>query len=108
MSGVEGLKSIARERAEHERDRLLFETAHDSSKVSNMFLADENEATSDDAYDESLSADILKGEEAKALDDLIAQIPESTDIDDDKLVDAILNAEDDISIEELYNEGDEE
>lgn len=108
MTGVYGLKTIARQRAEHEKDRLLFEAAHDSTEVSNMFLADENQATGEDAYDESMSKEILEGDESKAIDDLISKIPESTDIDDDKLVDAILNAEDDLSIEELYDEGDEE
>lgn len=108
MSGLNGLKSIARERAEHERDRLIFEAAHDSTQVSDMFLSDENEATSSDAYDESMNADILNSEEAKALDKLIDELPEATDDDDNKLVDAILNAEDDLSIEELYSEGEEE
>lgn len=107
MSGVEGLKTIARQRAEHEKDRLLFEAAHDSTEVSNMFLADENQATGEDAYDDSMSEEILKGDEAEAINKLIEEIPESTDIDDDKIVDAILGAEDDLSIEDLYGEGEE-
>lgn len=107
MQGVEGLKSIARQRAEHEKDRLLFESAHDSSQVSNMFLADENQATSEDSYDETISGEILKGSEADELDKLIDQIPESNDVDDDKLIDAILSAENDLTIEDLYEGKDD-
>ena len=89
---ITGLRSIARERAEAERDRLLFESFHDMERIKDMFIQEGYIDLDDMECCESGDDDINR---------LIDQLPESDDIEDDEQIGRILSAEDDIDVEQM-------
>lgn len=109
MHGTSGLKSVARQRAEYEVERIVLEAACESSKVSDAFLDDENSYTSSDAYDDDNVDKILNDEESKRLDEYISKIPEASDEEDEEMINAIINSidDEDIDINDLYKIGGE-
>ena len=89
---INGLRSIARERAEFERDRLLFESFHDMERIKDTFIQEGYIDLDDKKCCENSDDDINR---------LIDQLPESDDVEDDEQIGRILSAEDDIDVEQM-------
>ena len=81
----EGLKTIRRERAAMERDRVVFGSMLESKKIEDAF--------------HDLDEHYFEGVEDEEIDELIARIPESDE--EDEQIDRIVNAEDDLDIDAI-------
>ena len=96
---IEGLRAIARERASHERESILYEFAFDSAKVADAFLVEEGCKTSADVFMEKASD--LHDISDEEMDALIDRIPETDDDITDIEIDRIVNSEDEIGIDDM-------
>lgn len=96
---IEGLRSIARERAIQERDRRRYGNMHDNDKIIDAFLTVESGyPTSHDIYFESSDED--DDYEDKEIDELIDKIPESED-DDEEEISSIINGDEEVNIGDM-------
>ena len=80
-----GLKSIRRERAALERDRVVLGTMMEDAEVAEAV--------------ESMDTDFFEGVTSDEIDELIDRLPESDD--EDAQVDKILNSKEDMSVDEI-------
>ena len=80
-----GLKSIRRERAALERDRVVLGTMMEDAEVAEAV--------------ESMDTDFFEGVTSDEIDELIDRLPESDD--EDGQVDKILNSKEDMSVDEI-------
>lgn len=80
-----GLKSIRRERAALERDRVVLGTMMEDAEVAEAV--------------ESMDTDFFEGVTSDEIDELIDRLPESDD--EDSQVDKILNSKEDMSVDEI-------
>lgn len=80
-----GLKSIRRERAALERDRVVLGTMMEDAEVAEAV--------------ENMDTDFFEGVTSDEIDELIDRLPESDD--EDAQVDKILNSKEDMSVDEI-------
>ena len=80
-----GLKSIRRERAALERDRVVLGTMMEDAELAEAV--------------ESMDTDFFEGVTSDEIDELIDRLPESDD--EDAQVDKILNSKEDMSVDEI-------
>ena len=80
-----GLKSIRRERAALERDKVVLGTMMEDAEVAEAV--------------ESMDTDFFEGVTSDEIDELIDRLPESDD--EDAQVDKILNSKEDMSVDEI-------
>lgn len=85
---ISGLKSIRRERASLERDRVLL-----TSMLEDAEIADAIDSVIEDSYFEGVSED--------EIEQLIAKIPESDE--EDEQVDRILASNEDLDVDAILN-----
>ena len=81
----EGLKTIRRERASMERDRVVFGSMLESKKIEDAFQD----------LDQSYFEDV----DSEDIEEIIARIPESND--EDEQIDRIVNSDEDLDIDEI-------
>lgn len=93
---INGLKSIAKQRAAIEAESILMESVLENQEVADLFLAESGEATIGDIYSDE---DVDIPDDAE-IDALIDNLPES-DIDDDEILDKMLSS-DDVDIDDIF------
>lgn len=81
----EGLKSIRRERAIMEKNRVLISSMMEDSKINSGF--------------ESLRSDFFEGVSNDEIEELISRLPESDD--EDNQVDRILSADGNLNVDQI-------
>ena len=94
---INGLKSIARQRAIMEAEAIMMEAVMDSQEVADLFLMEDGESTIEDVYSDD-DVDIPSESE---LDDLIDNLPES-DIDDEDILNRMMDSNDEIGIDDIF------
>ena len=80
-------KSISRDRAKLERDRVIISSMLEDAKI-------------DEAFDDVNGA-VFEGVDEEEIDELIDKIPESDDNEEDEEIDNILNSDKDLDVDEI-------